>query len=66
MKILSLFPKDLKNAYIKYKEGKLKADYPGDNNCWYMLDPGSGVKFSLNNSDFPPLISAIPSIIDLD
>lgn len=31
-----------------------------------MLDPGSAVKFNLNNSDFPILAGAIPSIIDLD
>jgi len=31
-----------------------------------MLDPNTTIKFSLNNSDFPPLAGAIPSIIDLD
>jgi hypothetical protein len=62
---LSLFPKELQKAYIKFKEGKLKQDV-GDDYGWFMLDPGTGVKFNLNDSDFPPLIQAIPSIIDLD
>lgn len=65
LKVLSLFPKELQKAYIKFKEGKLKQDV-GDDYGWFMLDPGTGVKFNLNDSDFPPLIQAIPSIIDLD
>lgn len=31
-----------------------------------MLEPGTAVKLSLNDSDFPPLVGVIPSIIDLD
>lgn len=64
--ILKLFPVDIQKAYIAYKQGKLKGDYPGDKSCWYMLDPKFAVKISLNDSDFPPLVGVIPSIIDLD
>lgn len=66
LKVLQMFPKEVQKAYILYKEGKLTGDYPGDGNGWFMLDPDTTVKFSLNNSDFPPLAGAIPSIIDLD
>lgn len=66
LKVLRMFPKEVQKAYILYKEGKLTGDYPGDGNGWFMLDPDTTVKFSLNNSDFPPLAGAIPSIIDLD
>lgn len=66
LRILQTFPKDVQKAYILYKEGKLQGDYPGDGNGWWVIDPGLGVKISLNNSDFPPLVQAIPSIIDLD
>lgn len=66
LKVLQMFPKEVQKAYILYKEGKLIGDYPGDGNGWFMLDPDTTVKFSLNNSDFPPLAGAIPSIIDLD
>lgn len=33
---------------------------------WYVLTPGSVVKFNLNGSDIPTFISSIPNIIDLD
>lgn len=66
LQILNLFPKDIQKAYILYKKGKLKGDYPGDVSFWYPLDPGSSVKMSLNDNDFPALAGVIPSIIDLD
>lgn len=66
LKVLGMFPKEIQKAYIQYKEGKLVGDYPGDKRGWAMLDPNTTIKFSLNNSDFPPLAGAIPSIIDLD
>lgn len=64
--VLKMFPKDVQKAYILYKQGKLKGDYPGDNNGWYALDPETTVRFTLNNSEFPPLVGVIPTIIDLD
>lgn len=66
MKVLQTFPKEVQKAYLLFKQGKLPGDYPGDKSGWYALDPGTSVKFSLNNSDFPPLAGVIPSIIDLD
>ena len=66
LKVLSIFPKEIQKAYVLYKENKLVGDYPGDENGWYMLDPDLTVKFNLNGSDLPTLVSAIPSIIDLD
>lgn len=66
IKVLKTFPKDIQQAYVLYKEGKLKGDYPGDKTCWYPLDPGISVKLSLNDNDFPSLVGVIPSIIDLD
>lgn len=66
LRILQTFPKDIQKAYILYKEGKLQGDFPGDGNGWWVIDPTIGVKINLNNSDFPPLVQAIPSIIDLD
>lgn len=66
MRVLQMFPKEILKAYMLFKQGKLQGDYPGDTNGWYALDPETTVKFSLNNSDFPPLVGTIPSIIDLD
>lgn len=51
---------------MKYKEGKLPGDYPGDKSCWVALEPGTAVKVSMTGGDFPPLVGVIPSIIDLD
>lgn len=64
--ILKIFPKDIQNAYVLYKQGKLKGDYPGDTTYWYPLDPEVSIRLSLNDSSFPPLVGVIPSIIDLD
>lgn len=65
-KILKLFPDDVTRAYVQYKQGKLKGDYPGDKSCWYALDPGIAIKVTLSDDNFPPLVGVIPSIIDLD
>lgn len=66
IKVLQMFPKEIQKAYVLFKQGKLPGDYPGDKKGWFALDPETTVKFSLNNSDFPPLVGVIPSIIDLD
>lgn len=66
IQVLKTFPEDIRKAYVLYKEGKLKGDYPGDRSCWVPLDPATSVKLSLNDNDFPPLVGVIPSIIDLD
>lgn len=66
LKVLQMFPKDIQKGYILYKQGKLVGDYPGDKRGWYPLDPETTIKFSLNNSDLPPLVGVIPTIIDLD
>lgn len=66
IQILKTFPLDIQKAYIKYKEGKLPGDYPGDKSYWVVLDPATSIKVSLTGGDFPPLVGVIPSIIDLD
>lgn len=83
MRILDLFPDDFKKGYLLYKKGKLpKEPDPwnraiwqdirwGDHidyGCWYLLDPGSVIKFDLGpgRGDLPLFVNAIPSIIDLN
>ena len=66
MKVLNLFPKEFKQGYIKYKEGKLLPDFPGDTAGWYLLEINNVIKFNINGEDFPALIAVIPAIIDLD
>ena len=85
LKILKMFPPDFLKGYTLYKEGKLPPDpyygaydddYPRDYynhtseyGCWYLLEPGTVVKFSLRedgNNDLPFFVNAIPNIIDLD
>ena len=65
-RILKTFPQEVQRAYVLYKQGKLKGDYPGDTSCWVALDPAFTIKLSLNGDEFPPLAGVIPSIIDLD
>ena len=66
MKILKIFPSDVEKGYKLYKQGKLKPDFPGDESGWYLLEVGAAIKFNLNGEDFPPFMSVIPAIIDLD
>lgn len=81
MKILKMFPAEFQKGYMLYKSGKLQKEYvPGEPNVcrgasrlisswasgWYVLEPGSAIKFSFNNNDSPMFINAIPAIIDLD
>ena len=65
-KVLNLFPPEFKKGYKAYKDGKLKPSFSGDTSGWYLLDTRSVIKFNINGEDFPPFISVIPAIIDLD
>lgn len=66
MRVLKMFPSEFAKGYLLYKQGKLQPDFQGDAGSWYLLNPGSTIKFSLNSNDTPTLINAIPAIIDLD
>lgn len=65
-KILNLFPKQFKKGYELYKKGKLPPAFKGDSDGWYLLDPRCTIKFNLNDGDYPPFMSIIPYLIDLD
>ena len=66
IKILNVFPAEIRKGYILYKQGKLPIDFAGDNQGWHMLDYTKTVKFNINGSNIPMLISVIPAIIDLE
>ena len=65
-KILKMFPKEFSKGYVLYRQGKLPPLFQGDTVGWYMLDPEQTVKFTVNGEDYPPFISVIPLILDLD
>ena len=65
-KMLKLFGSEFQKGWNLYKANKLPAEYPGDESGWFMLDVTKAVKFNFNGCDFPPFISVIPDIIDLD
>lgn len=65
-KILKIFPKEFGVGYRMYKDGLLPPEKMGEENSWYLLNPEKAVKFSLNNSDVPYLVAAVPAIIDLE
>ena len=65
-KILNLFPVEFKKGYKAYKSGKCPPQFKGDTEGWYLLDPRCTIKFSITEDDYPPFISIIPYIIDLD
>ena len=66
VKILKMFPKEFSKGYVLYRQGKLPPLFQGDTVGWYMLDPEQTVKFTVNGEDYPPFISVIPLILDLD
>lgn len=67
MKVLKMFPKEFYKAYMLYLKRKLKNDPWGVDDGWYLLQPGSCVRFSLfNNPEIPMFVNAIPLIMDLD
>lgn len=65
-KILDLFPKEFKKGYEAYRKGKLPAQFKGDTPGWWLLDPRAVIKFSMEDGDYPPFMSIIPYILDLD
>ena len=66
LRVLKMFPKDFQKGYVAYVNGELPPEEPGDSSGWYLLDPELAVKFNINGEDYPPFISVIPHIIDLD
>ena len=66
LRVLKMFPRDFQKGYTAYINGQLVPDFPGDTSGWYLLDPECTVKFNINGEDYPPFISVIPHIIDLD
>ena len=73
MRVLKMFPPEFAKGYILYKQGKLKDVSPlnergtsAQSSGWYLLTPGSVIKFSFNNCDVPVFVNACPAIIDLD
>lgn len=78
LKIIKMFPEEIQKAYMLYKQGKLPQDndYPYDrayerenyvsHSGWYLLEPGTCIKFNLYGSDAPIFASGIPAILDLD
>ena len=65
-RVLKLFPKDIQKGYRLYQQNKLIPEFAGDENGWYLLDPACAVKFNINGADYPPMVSVVPAIIDLD
>ena len=66
IRVLKMFPRDFQKGYLAYVNGQLVPEFPGDTSGWYLLDPECAIKFNINGEDYPPFISVIPHIIDLD
>ena len=66
-RVIKMFPPEFAKGYSLYKQGKLVPEFSGDTNGWYLLDPKQTIRFTANaNNEYPPFISVIPLIIDLD
>lgn len=66
LRVVKMFPKEIRQAYVSYKKGTLPKDYNGDEQGWVLLDPRKTVKFNIDGSDVPMLINVIPHLLDLE
>ena len=72
MRVLKMFPAEFAKGYMLYKQGKLISDSAStcglnkNETGWYLLEPGSVIKFCFNNGDLPLFVNACPAILDLD
>lgn len=65
VKMLNMLPADFRKGYLAYHEGRLPTE-KGDTAGWYVLDPECTVKFNINGEDYPPFVSVIPYLMDLE
>ena len=65
-RVLKMFPEDIQKGYKAYLKKKLKPDFSGDTDGWYLLDTDYAFKLNLNDDDLPLMASVIPAIIDLN
>lgn len=66
MRVVQMFPEDVRKAYVQFKSGNLPKDFSSDDEGWVLLDPKMTVKFSLGSGDIPLFASVIPDLMDLD
>lgn len=64
--ILMLFPKEIQDGYKQYVNKKLQPEFQGDKEGWFLLPAEKAFKFNFNDSDRPPFLSAIPSLLELN
>ena len=65
-RVIKTFPPEFSKGYVAYKEGKLQQNTSDRNGGWFLLDPDLAFKFNINDEDYPPFVSVIPYLIDLD
>lgn len=66
MRVLKMFPAEFAKGYVLYKKGKLKDEDGTGSDGWYLLDPDCAIKLNICGTDYPMLVNAIPSLLDLD
>ena len=69
MRVLKMFPAEFAKGYELYKKNKLQPESGGfsrNETGWYLLTPGSVIKFNLTSNDMPMLVNACAAILDLD
>ena len=69
--VLEAFPDEIKKCYESYRKGKkqknpLKIGDQSATNNWCALDPNNTVRFTLNGREYPPFITVIPYLLNLD
>ncbi len=67
-RVLKMFPKEIQQAYLKFKHGTLPQD-PGTavgSAGWVLLNPEFAVKFNLHGNDLPMFCDVVPHLIDLE
>ena len=67
LKVLDMFPPEFKKAYQLHQKRKLKSPPWDIDDGWYILEPGSTIRFSMYGAlELPFFANVIPLIMDLD
>lgn len=68
--VLKAFPDEIRKCYEDYQKGKkFKTLQIGDQQAttnWCALNPDNTVRFTLNGREYPPFITVVPHLLNLD
>lgn len=65
-RVLRMFPDEVRQAYVRYKNDTLEKDFKSDERGWVLLEPSMTIRFTIGGSDAPLFAAVIPKLMDLE